>query len=207
MIFNNESENYLFHFHTTFTDGKSTLREYFEIAKLRNITRIIGLEHIRKIPKYNVDEYVAQMYTYSYDFDIPAHIGFEAKLLPFGTLDISDECLDLAEIIGIAEHSFPDDWDLYQVSLRKAIQQYSTLIPDKTIVWVHPGLWLKKRGLLLEKFNEYCEMLDFAHQQGVFIESNLKYRLIPQNINTLNRNQIVIGVDAHHINDVPESNS
>ena len=81
---------YLFHLHTTSTDGELTVRQYFEYASQQRIQRLIFLEHIRRNPQYDVEAFVGEVKENSQRCRIPAVVGFEAKLLPDGRLDILD---------------------------------------------------------------------------------------------------------------------
>jgi hypothetical protein len=45
---------YLFHLHTTYTDGKVAVPQYFDLAQRTRLDRLIFLEHIRAQPGYDV---------------------------------------------------------------------------------------------------------------------------------------------------------
>ena len=195
--------HYLFHLHTPLTDGRITIREYFEYASRNNVECLIFLEHIRQQPSYSVDDFIAQVRTIESEFRISAKIGFEAKLLQDGSLDISPEHLEQAEVIGIAEHGFPNDFGLLRTSLLSAIGYYRSLLNSKEIVWVHPGLWFKKNNPVLLDGREYIEMLLHAESQGVKIERNLRYNLAATGaLENLNPSNVVIGADAHRMDDL-----
>src|SRR6266536_2153733 len=99
----------LFHFHTRFTDGLSSIDDYFKFAQGNRVEQLVFLEHIRRNPRYSLVDFLTQIRECERVYEIPGFVGFEAKLLPEGTLDASDEHLALAEVIGIAEHGFADD--------------------------------------------------------------------------------------------------
>src|ERR1035437_6033754 len=100
------SGSYLFHLHTRYTDGALSPNEYFEFAQQHGYQRLIFLEHIRRSPKYDVSQFISEIRECESRFEVAATIGFEAKVLPGGDLDISDEHLKLAQVVGIAEHGF-----------------------------------------------------------------------------------------------------
>ncbi|MFZ0880585.1 MAG: PHP domain-containing protein [Candidatus Acidiferrales bacterium] len=77
----------MFHFHTTYTDGALTIRDYFEFAARTNTESLVFLEHIRATPAYNVDAFVSGVRQIRDTTGMKAAIGFEARLLPGGTRD------------------------------------------------------------------------------------------------------------------------
>lgn len=191
---------YLFHLHTTYTDGSLTVREYFDLAQQHRLERLIFLEHIRRAPRYDVERFVAEVREGAAASGIPALVGFEAKILPGGALDISSEHAALAEVIGIAEHGFPAEFELWRTSVAQALEGAALRYPEKHLVWVHPGLWLKKHGLLEAQEDEYRRLLGLAQSLGIRIESNRRYRLLPPHLHAATRD-LVVGADAHRLAD------
>ena len=195
--------NYLFHLHTPLTDGKITINEYFEYASFNNIESLVFLEHIRRQPSYCVRDFVAQVRACEREFGIRAKIGFEAKLLPDGALDIGSDDIEQAEVIGIAEHAFPNDFALFRTSFFSVIRSYRYLLDHKELVWVHPGLWFKKNNPAMLKQSDYLEMLLYAQGQGIKVERNLRYNLVPSDIlEKLSPSNVVTGADAHRMDDL-----
>lgn len=199
-IFNGK---YLFHLHTTLTDAEITIRQYFEFAVNTGIEKLVFLEHIRRLPTYSIASFISQIKSFSNEYGIPSFVGFETKLLPIGELDISEEHFEAADVIGIAEHGFVPDINLLRDSLQRAINTCQSFTKTKDIVWVHPGLTLKKRNLLLAEEDWYIDMLLYAGERGIKIERNLRHDLIPQQLaSKIDINSIVIGADAHYIHDL-----
>ncbi len=193
---------YLFHLHTRFTDGTFSVRDYFEYAKQRAVGRLIFLEHIRERPSYDVEEFVAQVQECEDEYSLSAYIGFEAKLLPDGSLDVSDEHLVHAQVIGIAEHGFPDDPKVLQEAFTKVINEHPSFA-ENAVVWVHPGLWFKKRGVSPWEEPSFRLMIEQAQNSGVFIERNLRYDLIPEGmVSEVDPEKLVIGADVHSRKDI-----
>jgi histidinol phosphatase-like PHP family hydrolase len=194
---------YFFHFHTRFTDGELSVNDYFEMARQKQITRLIFLEHIRRQPSYDVGQLVEQITAGSQAYNIESVIGFEAKVLTSGELDIHEDDIRRAAVIGVAEHGFPaKDLAVWQNALTAVFQQYRKNFPTAVLVWVHPGLWLKKSGLGLEH-PAYGEILVEAQRLGVLIEQNLRYRLIPDNrLASVIPSKVVRGADAHSWADI-----
>lgn len=193
------ASDYLFHLHTKLTDGELSIEDYFNVARTSSVHTLIFLEHIRRNPSYDVVSFASAIRKHANSFAIEAAVGFEAKLLPDGSLDISDEHLALASVIGIAEHGFPRDIDLLWTAFTSAIERYRVL--PVTLVWVHPGLLLSKMGMLRHPL--YVQMLRYAEQADVLIERNLRYGLVaPSFLDLLQKDRLVLGCDAHSSSDI-----
>ncbi|MEI6155245.1 MAG: hypothetical protein WCQ90_14290, partial [Deltaproteobacteria bacterium] len=138
----------------------------------------------------------------SKEYNLPHSIGFEAKILPNGSLDISDDDIDIADVIGIAEHGSFKDMCRLRDLLYQVIDKYNFLTNGKDVVWVHPGLFFKKHPSLL-KDDWYYTLLQYAVSKGIKIERNLKHQLVSSCISTkIGSGNIVIGADAHSIADL-----
>jgi histidinol phosphatase-like PHP family hydrolase len=193
---------YLFHLHTTHTDGQVSVREYFTFAKDAGLERLIFLEHIRAEPRYDVQQFAAEVRACAAEFGVPALVGFEAKVLPGGALDIAAAHAVLADVLGVAEHGFPADYGLWHSSLREALKTTAAKHSDKPVVWVHPGLWLRRNGLLAAHEQDYVALVGYAQELGVKVEWNLRYGLLPPYLQGAVRPEhLVCGVDAHRLAD------
>jgi histidinol phosphatase-like PHP family hydrolase len=194
---------YLFHLHTTLTDSKVRIAEYFEAAAHYGFSRLIFLEHVRREPTYDTALFFDEIKKCEHKIGIPTSVGFETKLLSTGALDIDDRDLHRADVIGIAEHGFPSDFALYKSALKKAFNIYTPGELNKPVVWVHPGLWLKKHRCLAQEKNEYLNLLRLAQSSGLTIERNLRYGLVPDEVACFSSlTAVVYGVDSHKLEDV-----
>lgn len=194
---------YLFHIHTDRTDGQLTVNDYFEFARSRALDSLIFLEHIRREPKYDVAAFVSEVRHVAEVTGVNAHVGFEAKLLPNGSLDISDSHLEIAEVIGIAEHGFPNDLHVLKQAFSAVLKSYPEKFAGKVFVWVHPGLWFKKRGFMHSHLQDYRSMLKEAQQHGVLIEHNLRYGLTDESLlGDFVPDPLVLGADSHSEKDL-----
>jgi hypothetical protein len=195
------SGNYLFHLHTNFTDGLLTIPEYFEFAARNGVDRLIFLEHIRKNASYLVEDFINTVSVASHEHDVPFSIGFEAKVLYDGMLDISPDHIECADVIGIAEHGTYENPDRLEESLSRAFQFYSSHFTHKDIVWVHPGLGFLK----MDSVSIHCErvqrLLDLAVLHDVRIELNLRYRSTWDCL-VMQHNSAIIGLDSHDMSDL-----
>jgi putative hydrolase len=194
---------YVFHFHTRETDGRSDIEDYVDCALRHGAQRLILLEHIRRRPSYDVAAYHQRAIAAAAGRGLEICLGFEAKLLPDGTLDIAPEHAVLADVLGLAEHGFPDDLELLAKAFRTAAESYRAAFPDKEIVWVHPGLWLKKRRRLDEHWALYLELMAAAQSLGLRIERNRRHRLIPDRlVAAVTPGCLVHGLDAHSVEEM-----
>jgi hypothetical protein len=120
----------------------------------------------------------------------------------WGGLDIADEHAAQAEVLGLAEHSFPGDYKLWRSSLERALALCAARFSDKPVVWVHPGLWLKRHGLLEAYAEEYRTLVARAQALGVKVEWNLRYGLLPREMHdAVPPVNLVRGADAHRLED------
>ena len=191
----------LFHCHTHHTDGAPSVADYLAYAAEHGLDRVVFLEHIRRNPSYDVGAFVEEIRAESERLGVPAVVGFEAKVLPGGALDIASEHAALAGVVGIAEHGFPDDPALWRDSLAQAFATWGAA--EQTAIWVHPGLWLKKTRRLESHRADYEALIAEAQAAGVLVERNHRYRLLPDAALPLVRpERLVHGADAHRLGDV-----
>lgn len=194
---------YLFHLHTTLTDSTVRIEQYFESALRYGFQRLIFLEHVRKKASYDTKEFFEEVRESERKFRVATTIGFEAKVLPDGTLDIDDQDLNRADVIGIAEHGFPNEFELFAAALKQVFSAYSPARLSKPVVWVHPGLWFKKNRLLQERRIEYVSLLRLAQSNGLMIEKNLRYSLVNDDFASFcSPSALVIGADSHKLEDI-----
>jgi len=190
---------YIFHLHTNYTDGSSSIEEYCKWALENEFETIIFLEHVRRDLSYSFENFLNDIETAREKYPINILIGVEAKILLEGELDIPKEILPYIQVIGIAEHFFPKDLDLYRSSCFKVFsdRQWGNYIR----VWVHPGNFLKKYNINNTEILD--ELISYALSCGIFIESNLKHKLPPINVcKKIPLNKLVKGIDAHSVNDL-----
>jgi len=199
------SKKYFFHFHTVLTDGKSSVEEYFDFALSSDFETIIFCEHIRKNPSYDVRGFLKEVKEIGKRYGLDYKIGFEAKVLPGGELDISFSVLKELEIIGIAVHSFPDNLALYADSLVSIFENEK--LSHHIRIWVHPGRLLKKNKKLTGNIDLYRYLLSEAVKNDVYIEYNLKEDLPPLDIlKDIKPSKIIVGFDAHSVNEAKSLN-
>ena len=196
------NKRYFFHFHTNYTDGMLTLEDYFRWAKEKRIEVLIFCEHIRKRPTYSFEKFLNEVDQKAQRYNIKYVIGVEAKLLPTGELDISEEIFEKVNLVGWGCHSFPQDIELYKEALENLIYKLRKR-EDKIFVWVHPGRFLKKYYNLKQYAKLLKNLIKLAEKNGIFIEKNLRENLPPQIIwKEINQSLRITGVDAHRWEDL-----
>lgn len=185
-------KRYLFHLHTTYTDGNINVQDYFEFAIDHNIKTLIFTEHVRKNLDYSFNLFVDEIHEKSKQYpSVNAIIGAEAKILPDKQLDISDDIYDKIDLLAVACHGFPENVDLYFDVLHHVLSQRR----EKVTVFVHPGRYLKKRKIN----NQYLSLqiiIDEAVVQGIYIENNKRENLPDRSVNIPEENEIT-GFDIH----------
>ena len=85
--------------HTNYTDGHSSIEDYFIEAQRKGLKFIALTEHVRRTLTYDYAEFREEVYRCGKKFDIAFAVGAEAKVLNVdGELDISEEVLSLIHI-------------------------------------------------------------------------------------------------------------
>lgn len=189
---------YLFHVHTDWTDGKSSLADYCVAAKEHDFQSIILAEHIRRDCTYDFGKFLQMVEEQRATHAIEIVAGVEAKVLPGGFLDIPDRVLSKIKVLAIAEHAFPKDVEVLAHALSQVFKAFRNA--EFALVWVHPGLKLLQQ---LVSAHFFQKTLQCALEYGVYIEFNLRYRLPPESfLSLVPSSKVVIGLDAHSVADV-----
>ena len=191
------SNSYIFHVHTDFTDGTSSVSEYARFAYDKGFRYLVFVEHVSRELSYDFAKLISAIEDARQAFaPLRIGLGIEAKILPGGTLDVSDDILSQIGLLGIACHSFPRDKALYIESMQSALEQYAS--PTRVSVWLHPGMFFMRRGISDDE--ALLSLVTFAVYHGVYIEYNMKYRLPGEKIwKQVPIASQVIGTDAHSV--------
>jgi len=194
---------YLFHVHSTYTDGSMSVSELVHQAAAAGATRLILLEHIRKHPSYDPQTLSKDLRDCANEVGIETVLGFEAKITTDGHLDMPWEYAPLAAVIGIAEHGFCGSICDFEHALDNAIDECKRKFADGAVIWVHPGLSLMKRGVLDTSVDRYVAILLKCIANGVYVERNLRYDLIPDTLaSRLPAGKVIVGADVHDVVDI-----
>jgi putative hydrolase len=194
---------YLFHLHTVLTDGQLSISDYLDFAMHNQVDRLIFLEHIRLDPTYSATDFAENVHSMGLSSGVEVVVGFEARVMPGGELDICDQSAALGSVIGIAEHRFELSEKQMVASLIKAFKSARKRFPAKELVWVHPGLWRHKGKMKDVSENAFMEIVNLAISLDIKIEHNLRYRLLElEKWKALPVESRCIGADAHSFPDL-----
>lgn len=196
----NMNEPYWFHVHTNVTDGALSIEEIYKLAKGRDVKTLVFLEPISREPTYDVSAFETEVRLYAEEFAIDTLVGFEAKILPDGELDIDPEDFKCADLIGISEREFPENLTLFMDAWEEVMEEVTTWCRKKPAVWVHPGLFFRKYRLIDSYFEEYKMLLEKAHAKGVYLEYNLRYNLMERSL--LGQFPHITGIDLLQESDI-----
>ncbi|KKG07103.1 histidinol phosphatase [Methanosarcina mazei] len=158
------------HVHTCYTDGKNSIDEYCQKAVAIGLPLIAFTEHVRKNLDYDFHRFLNDIEIAKEKYDLIILSGCEAKVLPYGELDVSDDILKEIDYPIFAFHSFPKDTDLYFESLKKVLKN------KHVNAWAHPGVFLIQNGLELSE----DQLIDIFHSMSklnVLLEINIKYQV------------------------------
>lgn len=190
---------YLFHIHTDWTDGESTLADYCIAAKEIGFQSIILLEHVRRECTYDFRAFLRMVEEQRSAHAMEILVGAEAKILLDGSLDISETVLSNVQVLGIAEHGFQGDANTLVHALGRAFKSYRGA--EFARVWVHPGLKLLQRQPMATQFFQKAMQLALEHE--VYIEVNLRHKLPPESfLSLIPSSKAVVGLDAHSVGEV-----
>lgn len=156
-------------------------------------------EHVRKELKYSFADFVSEIKETGKKYpDVNYVIGAEAKVLPDGGLDISEEILNDISLIAFACHGFPDDVNLWFDSFSKLFED--TRWKNHYRVFVHPGRFLLKRNWLELHTSLLEKLIEKAIAEDVYIEQNKREILPPASI-ILPPDKCIVGFDIHRKED------
>ena len=83
-----------YHIHSTYNDHSNydlTIRNVIDFAEKRGLKKIAFTEHVRRTSDW-IAKYLDEIELHSRDSSLEIIQGFEAKILPDGTIDCPDEC-------------------------------------------------------------------------------------------------------------------
>lgn len=105
-----------FHLHSTWTDGKNSVAEIIEYAKMHNLNSIAITDHIRKASTY-FDDCKKEIDFLNSQEILNIYKGFEAKVNDFqGNIDVKEEVVAEADVAIVSVHRFPLRRKLYNAS-------------------------------------------------------------------------------------------
>ena len=187
-------KNGLWHVHTNYTDGKHSVDELCRYAIRKDYPLIAFTEHVRKKLNYNFDKYLRDINNARKKYSSLIILsGVEAKILPGGDIDCSEEILKKVDLVLLAEHGFSGDYDEYINSLKKGLQ-------NKYVnVWAHPGLLLKKKGWKAREF-DIKDLASNIANKNLAVELNRRYsNILPLLYQTIPEELLIFAQDLHDL--------
>jgi len=206
--------NVEYQIHTSRTDGEATPTEIFQAARDRNVSAIAFTEHVRADSAWFPD-FVAEVERVSRMFpDVRVSIGCEAKALDYeGTLDASEDTIQLSDIVLGSVHRFPNGKGGYipfaslsadELAHKECALSVGLLRAAPIDVLAHPG------GMYQRRFGPYPERLlreimEVSLERGVAVEINSSY--VEDLTSLLNlcsqiNPYVSIGSDVHSLKDL-----
>ena len=156
-----------FHVHTDFTEGSSSVSELCEQAVMNNLRLICFTEHVRRTLSYSYDELLAEIERARERFPrLVVLPGCEAKVLDTeGSLDVSQDVLDKAEIVVASFHSF------HYARKEDFLSAIHGMIRHPRVdIWGHPATFLRNVDL---SGAETREIIEACVRSRVLIEDSL----------------------------------
>ena len=99
------------HTHTSWTDGKNTVKQMHQAAVLNKCSHILFSEHSRKSSKEWFDQFSKEVRSLD-DTKCIALVGTEVKILDlYGNLDLNNKIKNKSDIIMASVHRFPGEED------------------------------------------------------------------------------------------------
>src|ERR1700720_357527 len=98
-----------YHIHTTFSDGKNSVDEIAKFCKKLGLQEIAITDHVRKNLTYNFSDLLTDIKHAEKKYGIKIWRGAEARMLPDGQLDISDEVLKRTDFVIGSIHTWPEE--------------------------------------------------------------------------------------------------
>lgn len=194
------------HIHSTYTDGKSSLKNIVRIAERRKIKAIAITEHVRKELDYDFSALLDEIETLKNSSKVMIFSGIEAKVLnKKGELDLPKKFVKNVDVVLGAFHSF----NFSSSEFWKRVYEYEEalihLIKNKLVtIWAHPFSQPYEKELISKI--DFCKILKVLKKRTLVIEINLKSFSIPQNfLNSLLTNTKVlfsIGSNAHSASEI-----
>lgn len=183
----------LWHVHTEVTDGRNDVETVVEFAVDNRFPMIGFVEHIRRSPSYDFEEFYRSAKRSAREYDIECAVGCEAKVTNgVGEIDVSDADLDRSDVVYAAYHGTPFSRTEYVESL------YATLSNPDVDVWAHPFSYAFRKGFEIPD-REVESVLECAVSNEVLVEYNLNHEIDPSTARAVRERCGVIGYDLHDI--------
>jgi putative hydrolase len=187
------------HIHTTFADGRSSIRECCEAARHRGLQLIAFTEHVRRELEYDFDRFIDEIAAARQDFpDLVILQGCEATVLNAdGDLDVCDDVLAHCDVVLGAFHGFPEP-ERYVTAVLNMLSN------PHVDVWAHPTVYARTYGIRLDR-RDLERMAERCRDEAVLLELNGRHRVPADDLLATADEagvNFVWGSDAHHAREI-----
>lgn len=170
--------------HTDRTDGEASVADVLDAAEEKELAAVAFTEHVRRDTAWFPDFARQVRERAERHPELRVYVGCEAKALDDrGSLDASEDVLDLCDVVLGSVHRFPDgrggvlefsDVDPERFARMEADLAIGLLRTAPIHVLAHPG------GMYQRRFGAYPdylfrEMMEASLERGVAIEINSSY--------------------------------
>lgn len=200
------------HMHTTWTDGKNTLKEMVTQAEKNSLLEIAITDHIRSKSDYFFD-YIVEIKKIREEHHINILAGFEAKIKNLdGEVDVPKEALKMADFVIASVHRLPFDNNMFKYPKELNYNELAVLEKKLSLKAIKRGKDFDVLGhcggMTIATYGEYPleyfeEVIQACKEYNIVFEFNYKYHHLYENeIKKLLYKYdpyISVGSDAHDI--------
>ena len=157
--------------HTDYTDGQSSIEDYFKEATDNNCKFLFFSEHVRKELSYDYLAFKEEVYRIGSLYKVDFAVGAEVKVLPDMSLDISDSILKEVDLLAFSYHS------KYFTTKEEFINSILNVLSNYPVdIWAHPTSYENWLGFHMSR-DEYATVFEAMKSNNVLYEFNKRYPL------------------------------
>lgn len=185
-----------YHVHSIYNDHSSpdlTVRNALETAEKLGLRTLAFTEHVRRSSTW-IAQYINEIRSYSLRSKVKVITGFEAKILPDGSIDCQEDYSRTYMVIA-SFHTPYLDKKIWMNALTNAIEN-----PDVNII----GHLAPEATFTLDKY-EIDSLASKIVENGKIVEINVKYHRPPRDWILIFKDRGVnfrLGSDAHSLSEI-----
>jgi putative hydrolase len=185
-----------YHVHSGYNDHSSpdlTVRNALETAEKLGLRTLAFTEHVRRSSTW-IPQYIQEVRSYSLRSKVKVMTGFEAKILPDGSIDCLEDYSRTYMVIASFHTPYPDK-KIWMNALTNAIEN-----PDVNII----GHLAPEATFTLDKY-EIESIASKVVENGKIVEINAKYHRPPRDWILIFKDKGVnfhLGSDAHSLSEI-----
>jgi putative hydrolase len=185
-----------YHVHSSYNDHSSpdmTVKNVLETAEKLGLRTLVFTEHVRRSSTW-IPQYIQEIRLYSQRSKVNVITGFEAKILPDGSIDCLEDYSRTYMVIASFHTPYPDK-KIWMNALGNAIEN-----PDVNII----GHLAPEATFTLDKY-EIDSLASKIVENGKIVEINAKYHRPPGDWILIFKDKGVnfrLGSDAHSLSEI-----